>query len=257
MAVPVETLVRGYVAAVRRARHLAARSGALDRLDRNLERPGMRFLRSLFAVHDIDDMARLDLPWWTFGAIRRVHDFLAARGGRATAFEYGPGASTLWLARRCARVATVEHDPAWWPQLADRLARPGNVQAWLAPGRPAGKAPGGCRSGRAGWRHLDFSHYVATIRQAGGPFDLVVIDGRARTGCLAEALTHLKPDGLILFDNSNRRRYRRALRAAGPREAGPREAGLQVSRYRGFAPTVPWPSESALLARRPAPCAAG
>ena len=236
----VERLVRGYVDSARGARRLAERSGFLRWLDGSLERPGALFVRSLFAVHDIDDLGRLDLPWWTFAAIRRVDAFLAARGGTATAFEYGPGASTLWLARRCRQVAAVEHDPAWWPMLSRRVAGLANVDIRHVPGTPAPPgAPAPHRSAQPGWTHLDFSAYVAAIREAGGPFDLIVIDGRAREGCLREAQAHLKPDGLIVFDNPNRRRYREALR----------DCGLRIERHRGFAPTVPWPSETALLTR--------
>lgn len=236
----VERVVRGYVGGARGARRLAERSGLLGWLDRNRERRGVLFTRSLFAVHDIDDLGRLDLPWWTFAAIRKVDAFLADRGGAATAFEYGPGASTLWLARRCRRVVAVEHDPAWWPVLHRRVKGLANVDARLVPGTPAGpEDPAPHRSAQPGWAHLDFSAYVAAIREAEGPFDLVVIDGRAREGCLREAQAHLAPGGLIVFDNPNRRRYGEALRASG----------LHIERHRGFAPTVPWPSQTALLTR--------
>jgi hypothetical protein len=242
VAAGVERFVRGYVGGARGARRLADRSGLLGWLDRNRDRRGALFLRSLFAVHDIDDLGRLDLPWWTFAAIRKVDAFLAARGGAATAFEYGPGASTLWLARRCRRVVAVEHDPAWWPTLHRRVKGLANVDARLVPGTPAGpEDPAPQRSAQPGWTHLDFSAYVAAIAEAGGPFDLVVIDGRAREGCLRAAQAHLAPGGLIVFDNPNRRRYRAALQ----------ESGLHIERHRGFAPTVPWPSQTALLARMP------
>jgi hypothetical protein len=227
----------GYVRLARRVRRLAHASGALEALDRRRDRRLPLFLRSLFAVHDIEDLAELDLPWWTFGAIEQVDAFLRSRGGRARAFEYGAGASTLWLSRRCARVVTLEHDRRWWPPLAAHLRRLDNVNARCIAPVPS-RAPA-CPSRRAGWSGLDFAPYVRAIRQAGGPFDLIVIDGRARSSCLHEALGHLARNGLIVFDNAGRRRY----------APGIARCGLAIERFGGLAPAMFWPSQTALLTR--------
>jgi predicted O-methyltransferase YrrM len=229
--------VRLYVGAARGARRGATAAGLIGAAEAAGGRPRDRFLRSLLAVHDIAEMDRLDLPWWTFGAVERADSFLRARAGAARAFEYGAGASTLWLSRRCREVVTVEHDRRWWPGLAAAFDRVGNVRARLV--EPVASADPRCPSRRAGWRGLDFAPYVHAIRAAGGPFDLIVIDGRARPSCLREAVEHLAPDGLIVFDNADRRRYTPAIVGSG----------LAVERRRGLAPAVPWPSETALLAR--------
>ena len=46
------------------------------------------------------------------------------------------------------------------------------------------------------------------MTQAGGPFDIIVIDGRHRVLCARYALEALKPDGIIVWDNTDRDRYR-------------------------------------------------
>ncbi len=229
---------RAYVGGVRGARRLARASGLIAALDRHRDRRFPLFVRSLFAVHDIDELDRLDLPWWTFGAIERVDAFLRKRKGAVRAFEWGAGASTLWLSRRCREVVSVEHDASWWPPLSLRLAAVPNVRASLVAPVIAGRMPA-CPSGRAGWSGLDFASYVCAIRDAGGRFDLIVIDGRARAACLDEAVHHLAPSGLIVFDNTHRRRY----------EAAIARSGLRAERIGGFAPAVPWPSQTALLSR--------
>lgn len=236
-----DSFVQGYVALMRGARRVARSTGAIAALDRRRDRPGPLFLRSLFAVHDIDDLIGLDLPWWTFAATRRADAFLAARGGAARAFEYGAGASTLWLSRRCAQVVTTEHDHDWWHIIAPHLHTAGNVEAHHIPPVPARDPQVAAQ--RAGWDGLDFSAYAETVQRYSDPFDLIVIDGRARAACLSHALDRLAPGGLIVFDNSNRRRYAAAIAATG----------LRVERFGGFAPTVPWPSETALLSRGPLP----
>jgi hypothetical protein len=203
------------------------------------------FLRSLVAMRDPLRLAELDLPWWSFGAAEWADGFLHAREGEATVFEFGPGASTVWLARRCRQVTFVEHDPRWWPTMQALTAglpqvRGRLVEAGLMDG-PAGDGGGpACQSGRLGHRGLDYTAYVAAIREAGGPFDLIVIDGRARVACLHEAIRHLKPDGAILFDNSDRSRYQAALA----------DCGLDITRLSGLTPAAPYPTETAVLRHR-------
>jgi hypothetical protein len=223
---------------MRLARAWGQRNGWLGYLERNRERLPFLFLRSLFAVNDVRDMVRLDLPWWCFSAIRQVDAFLQRRPGTACAFEYGPGASTIWLARRCASVSVVEHDERWWESFQPLLSKRDNVTGFLIQPRlllPEEQTV--CSSGRNGWRQYDFKDYVEAITEAQGPFDLIVIDGRARAACLAAAIRHLKPDGMIVFDNSNRRRYREALEACR----------LPRRRCGGLTPAAPYPTETTLL----------
>ena len=91
-----------------------------------------------------------------------------------------------------------------------------------------------------GHGRLDFSRYVEQIDVVGGTFDLVVVDGRAREACLTAALPHLADNGLIVFDNSMRRRYRTAIASAPVTE----------QEYRGLTPTLPYPDQTSLLRTR-------
>ncbi len=92
-------------------------------------------------------------------------------------------------------------------------------------------------SEKEGQTGLDFAEYVATIDKVGGSFDLVVIDGRAREACLTAAGPHLERGGMIVFDNSWRRRYRQVINASGMFER----------RLRGITPTLPYPDQTSLL----------
>ena len=78
-------------------------------------------------------------------------------------------------------------------------------------------------SAKEGHGKLDFTSYVRHIDRiaasVGGPFDLIVVDGRAREACLLAALPHLADDGIIVFDNTMRRRYRRAIAGRPGRRA--------------------------------------
>ncbi|WP_205599491.1 O-methyltransferase [Sandarakinorhabdus rubra] len=230
-----------YVSGMRGAGLLASQLGALrgptppHRSDRN-----GHWLRSLFAIHDIDALVALDVPWWTYDAICEVEDFLASRPG-ARVFEYGSGASTVWLARRAGSVFSVEHDAAWCALVRQRLA----ALAGLAPVNLAlvepetGRIDPAFASQKPGAEGLGFAAYVHAIDAHEGAFDLIVIDGRARGACLAHARSRLASDGLIVFDNSHRARYRAPIESSG----------MAVRRLAGRAPSLPYPDETSLLRR--------
>ena len=50
----------------------------------------------------------MELPWFLYGAIDFLQEFLQRE---MEVFEFGSGGSTLFFARRCARVESVEEDP--------------------------------------------------------------------------------------------------------------------------------------------------
>lgn len=227
-----------YVSGWRLARRAAERTGLLSRLDRS-ENRFARHARTLFAIHDVGDLTRLDLPWWTYPAIAEVDAALAAKGGKARVFEYGSGASTVWLGRRASSVHSVEHSKDFVEFLGAALAEVPNVDLHhvaAAQRGPDARIP----SERQGHAGLDFADYVSSIDKVGGFFDVIVIDGRARAACLRQAIPHLAPDGLVVFDNSNRSRYREAILTSG----------LTATRYRGWVPSLPYQSETTILRHR-------
>ena len=227
-----------YVSAVHRLRQSAERRGVLERLEAS-SRPSLRHLRTLFAIYDAEDLSYLDLPWWSYAAIRRIEEFLRGRP-EAKVFEFGAGASTTWLARRAGTVISVEHDTEFATTVSRLVAGHGNVTLLKVPADPVtGEAPR-TPSQRRGHEGLDFTRYVATIDDLDRHFDLIVIDGRARLRCLDQAKKHLAPGGLIVFDDVQRSRYRAALRYPN----------LDATVYRGFGPCLPLPTSTAVLEQR-------
>lgn len=204
-----------------------------------LERRWRHWAYSLTLVHDSRALAELDVPWWTYGAIAQVENWLLARAEPARVFEYGSGASTVWLARRAGQVQSVEHHAGFADHMHAVLAKHSNASVRVV--EPVRRAHPAVPSGKEGHESLDFADYVGAIDDETGTFDLVVIDGRARSACLEAAVGRLAEDGLIVFDNSRRRRYREAIRCSG----------LDESVLRGLTPTLPYPEQTSLLARRP------
>jgi predicted O-methyltransferase YrrM len=151
------------------------------------------------------------LPWWTYPVI----DFLARRvRPDMDVFEFGSGNSTLWLAGRVDHVVAVEHHPRWAVRMAQHV--PENVDLLHVPLETDGD-------------------YCRTSARTGRRFDLVAIDGRDRVNCARQCLGALKEDGVIVWDDSQRKRYRPGFRFLARR-------GFRRLEFVGHGPmdSLPW-----------------
>lgn len=145
------------------------------------------WLRSREMKMPVDAEAR-PLPWYTYSVI----DFLSRRlHPHMRVFEFGSGNSTLWWAERVASVVTVEHHPAWAARMAEEV--PESVSLLHIPLEPDGK-------------------YCRSTRHTGQKFHVIVIDGRDRVNCARDCLGALRDDGVIVWDDSHRTRYRPGYR---------------------------------------------
>ena len=114
-------------------------------------------------------------------------------------FEFGSGGSTLWLSDRGATVTSVEHSEEWFHAILPTLQEHADL-LWI-PATPTGTI----RSSKDG---LCYDAYVKSItRFPTETFDLVVIDGRARVDCVRYSQDRIKPGGMLLLDDSARKRY--------------------------------------------------
>jgi len=226
-----------FIRVVRAIRVLLRLTGLLRLLDRLAARSRtVLWVRSWLSVYDVEDLLALDVPWWTFAAADRVEAFLADRPG-CRVFEWGSGASTVWLGRRCGTVISVEHDARWAERMLEAL--PSNARLRLVEPAPGAAVP----SAKPGFAGLDFADYVDAIDDVAGPLDLIVIDGRAREACLDRAVERLADGGLIVLDNVDRARYRQAIARHGQR--------VEVQWTRGRTPALPYPTRTALISVRP------
>jgi len=239
-----------YLGVMTRTRRGLDRTRLLNAWDRQVAanpRTVSAHLRTLLAVHDAEDLVRMDLPWWTYQATDAVAEFLARLDGRARAFEYGSGASTVWLARRAGSVDAVEHEAGWAARVRELLAStPGlrcepTVHVPAVPLTPRPLVASGAPSGQG----MEFSGYVHAIDDVEGDFDLVLVDGRARADVLLHVLDRVRPGGMVLLDDAQRDRYRPAVEEAA-------RFGWHVRRTHGATPCQPVPRETVLLSRDPA-----
>jgi hypothetical protein len=200
---------------VRGSRALKGRVPALHALPTG---KGKGFLATSGWIRSRQENASVDasgepLPRITYGAMH----VLARTPRSARVFEYGSGYSTLWWATRAAAVVSVEHDAAW--------------AQWVRDHCPAAEVLHQPRG----------SGYVEAPR-GHGPFDVVVLDGRDRVRCSEVAPTVLTPTGFILWDNSERERYRAGLDHL-------RDLGFRCVDFVGPAPMSPYPAMTSILYR--------
>jgi hypothetical protein len=141
------------------------------------------WIRSRRTKRPVDRRGR-PIPWYTYPAIEFVRPRLRPT---MRVFEFGSGNSTLWWADRVAAVMSVEHNPAWATKMAAQV--PPNVTYLHVPLEPNGA-------------------YCRAAQSAPDAFDIIVIDGRDRVNCAREGLASLRSDGVIIWDNSDRLKYR-------------------------------------------------
>jgi predicted O-methyltransferase YrrM len=196
-----------------------------------------KYLISLFYIYDFKQMIALDLAWWNFKTIKRVEKFLANKKN-AEVFEYGSGASTIWLSKRAGRVVSVESDGEFYQQVHDYTRDKQNVKLILR--EPSQQDSATFGSKKQGFENLNFETFVKEIEQH-KDFDLIIIDGRAREICLDYALKHLRPQGMILFDDTSRKRYLDKINQT---------LDIQVEHLKGFCPSIPYPTVSTLITRK-------
>ncbi|PID53554.1 MAG: SAM-dependent methyltransferase [Micrococcales bacterium] len=234
------TVTSTYVRAMRKVRDGAEKVGAVQWLDAHSDRKPVAHARSLLAIHDVEDMVALGVPWWTYPAIEVIEAFLAGRKD-ARVLEFGSGASTLWLAQRCAELHSVEHHADFAETVRGLLEqRPEAAERTTLHVVPAPPSDNPRLPSRKPIAHgLDFADYVRVIDQAGGQFDLVVVDGRVREACLHASLDHVTDGGRILMDDSQRKRYREAMA----------QTGWAIRTYRGLSPATPFVRDTSVLSR--------
>jgi hypothetical protein len=145
-------------------------------------------------------------PWMVFRATRFLDRFLRPD---MRVFEYGVGGSTGFFLDHECQVVSVEHDEDW----AETARREfGSRDAWClhvkAPEPGAGADPSDPLAyGSRKYDAATFAQYVQVIDDY-DPFDVVVVDGRARTAALRHAVDKVAPGGILILDDAERSRYR-------------------------------------------------
>jgi hypothetical protein len=163
------------------------------------------------------------LPWVTYPALSMLEQLSTPE---QRVFEFGAGNSSLWWATRSSLVVSVDHNEAWISRLAKAcpenlklIHKPRGAQPLLtvdasimAAAQSMAAEQVVSKSDAHNVEHglliNEFIGYATTlIEYPRGYFDVIVVDGMARSFCAYLAAMWVKPHGFIVFDNSDRWQY--------------------------------------------------
>lgn len=162
----------------------------------------------------------LELPWFSYGAIDFLDGYLHKE---MSVFEFGSGGSTLFFARRCESVVSVEDNSGWYELVAEKLVRRGVRNVDLR------------HVSVAFTTEQDFltSDYLEAVQLS--VFDVIVVDGtewtpNVRPICFRSAEKQVAPGGIVMVDDSWRyrelRQVNRAKRMEVFESVGPARFGV-------------------------------
>jgi predicted O-methyltransferase YrrM len=131
------------------------------------------------------------IPWITTGAVQFLNEFFENKD-HPHVLEFGCGASTLWFARRTKHLVTVDHKKKWMNTVKEEIERGGLFE-------PLASFLRECPYNEVADEYPD--KY----------FDLILVDGRKRVACIESSIRTLKSGGIMMRDNSERKKYNRAF----------------------------------------------
>lgn len=149
---------------------------------RLLDAEGLLYLpRSILTALSLKLIRRRpELPWIGFRAIEHLERIIAPDW---EVLEFGSGMSTLWFARRCKLLVSVETDKAWYDAIKSKLAERG--------------------LGNVDYRLRDKSEAHVLNDYEDSCFDLVLVDGPRRDLSVITAIRKVKPGGYVYLDNTD------------------------------------------------------
>lgn len=117
------------------------------------------------------------IPWFTYPSIEYLSQLDLSQ---CLILEWGIGNSTLFFAKRCQKIISIEHNTDWYNLITDKM--PTNSFSYL----------------------VSENEYAEFPKQLNEKFDVIIVDGIKRQECLNTSLQLLKRGGIIIFDNSDR-----------------------------------------------------
>ncbi len=176
------------------------------------------------------------IPWLTYKTIRWLKKNI---NKDMIVFEYGSGGSTLFFAERVKKIFSVEHNRNFYEYLS-KIIRENkfNNITYILKEPEISKNPENeffKSSFSPEFKGLSFEKYVKIIEDfPDNYFDLILIDGRARVACMKYAVKKLKKKGIIILDNSERKRYKEGINRY--------LKNFFIKRYYGLGPNeiIPW-----------------
>jgi len=156
-------------------------------------------------------------PWLAFEAVEWMNNYLKKD---MTVFEWGSGKSTVYISKRVKKIISVEHDPGWYEVVSRKIKNNSilNCEYILKEPSVSNSKGSGTQVARnylssdKKYAGFNFKNYCKAIELFPDKFfDLVLVDGRARTSCTFHALNKVRNGGCLILDDSERAGYLPAI----------------------------------------------
>ena len=154
------------------------------------------------------------IPWIPFKAIKWLDKYLKPE---MFVFEYGSGGSTLYFQKHVKKIISIEHDRFWYKKMLKFFKKKDisfNSYFLIEPEKPLKRIQKekDYQSISKTYSDMIFKKYVNSIdKYPDKYFDVIFIDGRARNSCVKKSIAKIRPDGIIILDNSEREEYQESL----------------------------------------------
>jgi predicted O-methyltransferase YrrM len=178
------------------------------------------WVNSLMSGISLDENQK-EVPWMTYKAISYLKDFVKKD---QEIFEFGSGASTLFFARNCKNVTSIETNKRWKSIIEERLKENNLTNSQI------NLMEDGLENENYEnflLRHCEEHSDVANQRKK--QFDIIIIDSIKRYKCSTNILSSLKKGGIIILDDSERKNYKKIFDYY-------QEQGLKRKDFEGISP---------------------
>jgi predicted O-methyltransferase YrrM len=140
----------------------------------------------------------------------------------ARILEWGSGGSTKAILQRCPfveRLVSIEHDRPWHQRVRDEVTDPRLELHLVEPHEPVPSEIEAYKRfvDRAEREPAPFASYIEFPTTLATEFDFVLVDGRARAFCIPIGWSLLRPGGVLVVHDAQRREYHPALAELGAR----------------------------------------
>lgn len=153
---------------------------------------------------------QMNIPWMRYREIELIKDLILNLKPKAS-LEWGAGSGTEfftnYISEDCKWIS-VEHNQEWAESVAERNKKPNVSIVFKGPNH---ESTPGIYYGLVDYRindgtYEDFKDYIEYPSEH-APYDLILIDGRARTQCLRKSVDLLSKEGIVILHDANRVQY--------------------------------------------------
>ena len=123
------------------------------------------------------------IPWYNYSVIDFLNEKLTQE---MSVFEFGCGYSTLFYAKKCGRVYSVDTKKDWIIKIETELFAKNYINAEI---------------------FLIENNFSESIDKVEEKFDIIAIDSEDRLACSITAYYNLAKNGIVILDNSERENY--------------------------------------------------